>query len=324
LQSQMAARLNALPGVASASTSMIAMISGGGWNGDARVAGYTPRPDEDILTDLNYVGPKYFRTMGTPVLLGREFDARDTAAAGSPAVAIVNESFARHYFGSKSPLGQHVHDAEIVGVVKDMKYVSLRESFPDIAYFAAAQADTPVSWHSYVVRAAAGDPMRLLPAIEHSVRGIDRALRVTEPRTFAEQIDRSILNERMLALLGGFFGLLALIVASLGIFGVMAYQVERRTNEFGIRMALGARRANLVWMVLREIALMLLAGVPIGLLAALGVTRLAASMLFGLNATDPATFGIAAAMLASAAAAAGLLPALRAAKVDPMAALRYD
>jgi predicted permease len=324
LQSQITSRLDALPGVASASTSMITMISGGGWNGDAQVAGYTPRPDEDILTDLNYVGPKYFRTMGTPLLAGREFDARDSASASSPAVAIVNQSFARHYFGSKSPLGQHVHDAEIVGVVKDMKYVSLRESFPDTAYFAAAQADTPVSWHSYVVRAAAGDPMRLLPAIERSVRGIDRALRVTEPRTFVEQIDRSILNERMLALLGGFFGLLALIVASLGIFGVMAYQVERRTNEFGIRMALDARRGNLVWMVLREIALMLLAGMAIGLLAAMGVTRLAASMLFGLNATDPATFGIAALLLASATLAAGLLPALRAAKVDPMAALRND
>jgi predicted permease len=324
LQSQMAARLNALPGVAAASTSMITMISGGGWNGDARVAGYAPRPDEDILTDLNYVGPEYFRTMGTPVMLGREFDARDAAAAGSPAVAIVNESFARHYFGNKPPLGQHVNDAEIVGVVKDMKYVNLRESFPNIAYFAAAQADTPVSWHSYVVRAAAGDPMRLLTAIERSVRGIDPALRVTEPRTFAEQIDRSILNERMLALLGGFFGLLALIVAGLGIFGVTAYQVERRTNEFGIRTALGARRGNLVWMVLREVALMLVAGSAIGSLAALAATRLAAGMLFGLHATDPATFGIAAAVLAGTTVAAGLLPALRAAKVDPIAALRYD
>jgi predicted permease len=324
LQSRMVEGLNALPGVASASTSMITMISGGGWNGDARVVGYTPRPDEDILTDLNYVGPKYFRTMGTPVLLGREFDARDTAAAGSPAVAIVNKSFARHYFGNKPALGQHVNDAEIVGVVKDMKYVNLREPFPEIVYFAAAQADTGVPWHSYLVRAVAGDAERLLPEIERGVRQIDPALRVTEPRTFAEHIDRSILNERMLALLGGFFGLLALIVASLGIFGVMAYQVERRRNEFGIRMALGATRGNLVWMVLREVARMLLAGVTLGSLAAMGATRLTAGMLFGLHATDPAAFGIAAAMLGGATLAAGFLPAVRAAQVDPMTALRND
>jgi predicted permease len=322
LQIEVLERLNALPGVTSASAAVVLIISGGGWDGSVEVERYTHRPDEDNQANFNYVAPRFFQTMGTPLLLGRDFNERDVSS--SKKVAIVNGSFARYYFRDRSPLGQHVNHAEIVGVVKDAKYRNLREPFPKTVYFPLQQLDQPFSEYSYLMHVDAGNPMRLVTQVERSLREIDPTLRVTDTKTFAEHIDRSILNERLLATLGGCFGLLGLVVACLGVFGVMAFQVMRRTNELGVRMALGANRSDIIWLVLREVAMMLLVGSAIGCVAAMTLTRLAKNMLFGLTATDPVLYLMATAILGGATLAAGCFPALRASRVQPMVALRHE
>ena len=178
--------------------------------------------------------------------------------------------------------------------------------------------------YDYLARMAGGDLMRVAPAMERSIPEIDSALRLRLPRSYADAIDQSTLNERMMATLGGFFGLLALIVACLGIFGIMAFQVSRRINELGVRMALGATRANIVTLVLREVAMLLIPGCAAGCIAAVGLTRYASSMLFEVTPTDPVAFVLAACALATATLAAGSLPALRASRIHPMAALRHE
>jgi ABC-type antimicrobial peptide transport system permease subunit len=178
--------------------------------------------------------------------------------------------------------------------------------------------------YTYFARVAGGDPMLLAPPMERAIPDIDPALRLRTPQTFAEAVDRSTLNERMMATLGGFFGLLALLVACLGIFGIMAFQVSRRINELGVRMALGATRTNIVTLVLREVAMLLIPGCAFGCLAAVCLTRFAKSMLFEVTPTDPVAFSLAACALAVATLAAGFLPALRASRIDPMTALRHE
>lgn len=322
LQSEVLERLNTLPGVTSASAAVVLIISGGLWNGSVEVDGYKYRPEENNQANFNSVAPRFFQTMGTPLLLGRDFNDRD--ASSSKKVVIVNETFVRYYFRDRSPLGQHVNHAEIVGVVKDAKYRNLREPFPRTVYVPLQQLEQPFSEYSCLMHIDAGNPMRLVPQVERSIREIDPALRVSDIRTFAEHIDRSILNERILATLGGCFGLLALVVACLGVFGVMAFRVTRRTNELGVRMALGANRSDIIWLVLSEVAMMLLAGSAIGCLAAMILTRLANNMLFGLTAADPVSYVMATAILGVATIAAGYFPALRASRVHVMAALRHE
>jgi putative ABC transport system permease protein len=178
--------------------------------------------------------------------------------------------------------------------------------------------------YSYLARVATGDPMRLAPLVERAIPEIDSAMRMWFPTTLEGYVNRTTLNERMMATLGGFFGLLALMVACLGIFGILAFQVSRRLNEIGVRMALGATRGNIVTLVMREVAMLLLPGCGVGAVAAVCLTRYASSFLFGVTATDPTAFALAAGALASATLAAAFLPALRAARVEPMAALRCD
>jgi putative ABC transport system permease protein len=320
-------RLRSLPGVTSASASKVMPLDGGLWTRHVAVEGYTFRSDESEDVGFNTVAPKFFATVGTPLLSGREFDERDTNTANR--VAIVNESFARYFFAGQSPLGRRVTSVnvayEIVGVVKDAKYQNLRQGVLKTMYIPWMQreGEQPASY-SFLARVAAGDPMRLVPAVERLVREADQALRLRTPQTYSAVVDRSIVTERIMATLGGFFGLLALIVACLGIFGVMAFQVSRRINEIGLRMALGANRSGIVAMVLREVAVMLVAGTLIGAAVAFTLTGLAEKMLFGITATQPSVFTLSAAVLAAAALAAGWLPARRASRVDPMVALRHE
>src|SRR5260370_24606714 len=320
-------RLNALPGVASASAADVLPISGSLWDRNVQVEGYTFRTDESEDAGFNAIAPKYFATVVTPLLTGREFDDRDTSTAKK--VTIVNESFARYFFGSQSPLGRRVTSVnvmyEIVGVVKDAKYQNLRQDVMKTMYipWTQRQGEQPSNYH-FLARVTAGDPMRLVPTIEKLVREVDPGLRLRTAQTYSAIVDHTIATERIMATLGGFFGLLALIVACLGIFGVMAFQVSRRVNEIGLRMALGASRSGIVAMVLREVALLLLAGCLIGGVAALPPTGLTRKMLFGITPTEPAVFALAALVLGAAAFAAGLLPARRAARVDPMVGLRQE
>ena len=320
-------RLRSLPGVQSASATQVLPLGGGLWTRNVRVEGYAFRPDESDSVGFNVIAPAYFATLGTPLTSGREFDERDSAT--SPKVAIVNESFARYFFGEKPALGRRVTSLdvtyEIVGVVRDAKYQNLRTPIIKTMYIPWMQreGDQPVRY-SYLARASMGDPMALAPTIERLVRQVDPALRVRTTLTYSTLVDRSIVPERILAMLGGFFGGLGLIIAAIGLFGVLAFQVARRTNELAVRMALGASRQAVLGLVLRDVVVIVLAGVSIGTVVALMLTGLARRMLFGLTPTDASTFVIAAAILGFTAALAGLLPAQRASRVDPLVALRHE
>jgi putative ABC transport system permease protein len=321
-------RINALPGVASTSAVQILFISGGGWNGSVHIDGYMPAPGEELITNFNAVAPRFFDTMGTPLVAGRDFDQADMRSSPANKVAIVNEAFAKAYFAGSSPLGRRLSMAgwpdryEIVGVAKDAKYLNLKEAFPKTVYFPLGQ--NRLGAPTLLVHTTASDPMWVRPNVEAVLRELDPAMRLGNVRSFAQHVDRSILNERIMATLGAFFGALALVVACLGIFGVMAFQVAQRTREFGVRMSLGATRRGVTALVLRDVSVMLLAGCLIGGVAAAALSRVAKSFLFGVTATDPAAFLFAVVLLAVAGFSAACVPAWRAARVDPTVALRHE
>jgi predicted permease len=327
IQTAIVDRLQSIPGVLYASAGANLPISGSPWTQSVQIEGYDFRPGEDDTVSFNAIAPKFFAATAMPLLLGRDFNERD--AAGSKPVAIVSQSFVRSFFGGQPPLGRHVTSAnvayEIVGVVGDAKYGSLREAMKKTMYISWMQRESGrPTGYNYFARMAGGDLMRVAPAMERAIPEIDAALRLRLPRTYADAIDQSALNERMMATLGGFFGLLALLVACLGIFGIMAFQVSRRINELGLRMALGATRGNIVTLVMREVAMLLIPGCAAGCIAAVCLTRFAKSMLFEVTPTDPVAFSLAACALAAATLAAGFLPALRASRIDPMTALRHE
>jgi predicted permease len=337
VESALLQRVNRIPGVETTSAVQILFISGGGWNGSVHIAGYTPAPNEELMADFNAVAPNFFATMGTPLVAGRDFDDRDgqTPPSGvaesigrSGQVAIVNESFAKAYFANRSPLGQHLSIAgaaaqyEIVGVAKDAKYLNLKEAFPKTVYFALGQKRLGAP--TLLVHTTAGNPMWLRSHIETVLRDLDPTMRLGNVCTFAEHVDRSILNERIMATLGAFFGVLALVVACLGIFGVMAFQVAQRTREFGIRMALGATRRSVTLLVLQDVSIMLLTGCAVGGATAAGLSRVVKGLLFGVTATDPRVFLFAVVLLGVAGFSAAYAPAWRAARVDPTVALRHE
>jgi predicted permease len=332
IEASIVERLQSLPGVVAATAAVTRPLERWLRRQSVRVEGYLFSPNEDDKAAFNTVAPRFFAVSGIPLLAGRDFTNRDVPA--SDPVAIVNQAFARGFFGGQQALGHHVTanniKYEIVGVVQDSKY-DLRKSVPKTVYICWTQqgniADSNRSQptgFTYMARVAAGDPLNLAAAMERTVPEVDSALRLRTPRTLAEVVDESILNERMMATLGGFFGVLALIVACLGIFGLLAFQVSRRINELGVRMALGASRGNIVGLVLRDVGIMLVPGCAVGCLAALGLTRFAKSMLFGVTPTDPAAFTLSAVALSLATLAAGFIPARRAARIDPMRALRHE
>jgi putative ABC transport system permease protein len=320
-------RLNRLPGLASASAVDVLPISGSLWGRDVQVEGYTFRPCEDQGAAFNAIAPRYFATVQTPLLTGREFDSRDTRT--STKVAIVNESFARYFFGGTSPLGRTVTSVnvnyEIVGVASDAKYTDLKQPLMKTMYIPWTQRteEEPTDFN-FLARVTGGDPMRIAPMLERVVREADPALRLGPTALWSAVTDRTIVQERMMAALGGFFGLIALVVACIGVFGVMAFRVSQRMNEIGVRMALGASRTGIVRMVLCEATGMLLAGCLIGAAGALSLGRLTRAMLFEVSPADPRIFTLAAVVLAVAGLCAGWLPARRAARVDPMVVLRSE
>lgn len=327
VQAALVRGLQTLPGVEAATAVSTLPLSGNLWRRNVQVEGYAFRSDESDMVDFNVIAPGYFTTLRTPVLVGREFSARDTGTA--PKVAVVNESFARSFFGDQSALGRHVTSVnvtyEIVGVVGDAKYDSLRDSVRKTMYVAWTQReDGQPSNYKYLSRVATGDPSRLAPLVERLVRETDAALGVQTATTYARVIGRNIAAERILAMLGGLCGLLGIVVAGIGMFGVLAFQVARRTNELGVRMALGANRWSIMRLVLRDVVLMLVPGVAIGIAVASFAAGITRSIVFGFAPTDPAVFIVSASVLASAALVAGWLPARRASRVDPLIALRHE
>jgi predicted permease len=312
--------LRSMPAVASASFEM-SPLSYKGWEIGARVEGYTYGPNEDIHVHVNYIAEDYFRTLRTPVILGREFNDRDTAT--SPKAVVVNEAFARRYFQGQSPLGKWVKfkgddQLEIVGMAKDIRSRNLREDIPATVYVAAAQASRPPTG-VYIVRGAG-----IAGIVDSALTRVDGKLRATDVRTLDENLSRSILQERMLGTLSGLFGALSLILVSVGVYGVMAFQVARRQKEIGVRMALGARPVQVTGMILAETAVPVVAGVGMGVAGALGITRLAEKMLYGVAATDPVTFAGASGILILLALLAAYVPSRRAARLSPVETLRCE
>jgi predicted permease len=323
---EMTARLRALPGIDSAAEVFIVPVSGSGWN-NRIVLGGAPRKEN---VNFNSIGPGYFRTMATPMLAGRDFDGRDTT--GSRKVAIVTERFAGTFFAGRNPVGQtfQVEEGagverpvyEIVGLVKDAKYTDLREEFTPIAFLAASQEAKLDPFVQVVVRSAA--PLTLVTAAVSGAVSATQPGTILEFQTMTSMVRDSLMRERLMAMLSGFFGLLAGVLATIGLYGVMSYMVERRKNEIGIRIALGADRGDVVGMVMREAATLLVAGLIVGGLAAVGAARWASTLLFGLGPSDPATLAIAATALSAVAALASYVPAWRASHLSPTVALREE
>ena len=315
-------RLQGLPGVRSASASNFALIGGGmsGWD-NYKVPGYIGRMPS--LYGMN-VAPGFFATMQIPILLGREFDARDLTAS-SPTI-VVNEVFAKTFFGLQSPIGRTLNmggDMEIVGVARNARYYRLTEEPPPLVYFCYAQRPKNVGMMTFELRAA-GDPLALAGSVRQAVREADARIPVRSLLTQEQQVDSTITQERTFAMLCACFAALAVIIACVGIYGMMAYNVARRTNEIGIRMALGAARTQLLWMVLRQSLALCTAGLAIGLPLAFAGARLVESFLFQMKARDPLTLSLAPALLLAAALVAGYGPAWRASRIDPWTALRDE
>jgi putative ABC transport system permease protein len=327
-------RVRALPGVISASQSVVTPVSGNTWDdmivgeGSNAPTGNDARNDADV--DLNYVTPDYFATMRTPLLEGRDFNERDTAEI--PRVVIVNQALARKFFPGVDPLGKTIRrfatattlsePIEIVGVVRDAKYDSLREDFPPIAYFSLAELPGGIERSHLLIRTAAR-PSLLAPAVEQTIASVNKSVAL-EFRTLAQQVNDSIIQERLLATLSGFFGALALLLAMIGFYGVLAYLVLQRQKEIGIRMALGAQRGGILWLVMYDVGLLLLAGVAVGAGIAWVATRFVQSLLFGLRAHGAGTIALGIGLLVAVAFLASYLPVRRAMRIDPMIALRYE
>lgn len=333
LYRQVIERLKELPGVQSATIATYSPISGHGRNSTVTVRGYTPRPDEDRNVNDYLIGPDYAKTLGVPLLLGREFDIRDAPA--SPKVAVVNQSFASSFFPGENPIGKRFffgdeddpergEDLEIVGVVGDVRYDSAKEAPGRTAYRPILQVQDSDAYNSNIEIRTLGDAASLTPAARGVLKQIDPKLPVFDVTTLRQQLSGALQRETLVAELVSFFGLLALLLACIGLYGVMAHGVVRRTKEIGIRMALGAERSGIVWMVMRETILLVLAGIAIGLPVALGAARLISAQLFGLSPADPFSLIVSALVLVGVASIAGFLPARRAAKVNPLTALRYE
>ena len=329
---QVLEKLKMIPGAVSASQSWFTPLSGSEWNQDIKLARYQPPDGVEPLVWFNWIAPQYFRTMRTPVLVGREFDSRDTA--GSPRVAVVNQAMARRFFPQSNPIGKtfvieqsssataSAGPIEIVGVVADSKYESFREDFLPFGYVPASQLQFVSEETSFEIRSS-GNPVGIAPAVRDAMTAANRSVSL-EFNTLSQRVDDTMSQERVLATLSGFFGALALLLTAVGLYGVMSYIVTRRTHEIGIRMALGAAPRAILRLVMRDVAALLAAGMGAGILVSFWLTRLVQRLLFGITAHDSFAIAGAVALLAAVALAAGYLPARRAMRVDPMVALRHE
>ncbi|MBI3490187.1 MAG: ABC transporter permease [Acidobacteria bacterium] len=336
-------RMQAQAGVQAVSFASVGLLEGNEWDSSVTVEGYQAKQGESMNPYCNSISPGYFKTLGIPLLRGREFDARDEGAtpAGPPnqndgrgngyRAVIVNERFAKQYFGDRDPIGRHIGfgsnpgtptPIEVVGVVKDSKYTGVRDDIPRQTFFPLLEERSVSSIVTYV--RTSGDPSAALSAAQRTMRELDPNIPVYNLRTLERQIDRSLLVERFIATLSTAFGALATLLAVIGLYGVMAYTVARRTREIGVRMALGAVQGDVVWLVMREVLVLVGSGIALGLVSAWGVNRLVRSQLYGVSANDPLTIVFAAALLAVVALLAGYIPARRATRVNPTLALRYE
>jgi predicted permease len=319
-------RLKAVPAASMVTYSENGIFSGTESDAGVRLEGVAPGGERGINIAYDRVGPDYFRSLRVPILLGRDVSPQDRE--NTPLVAVINEALAKRYFPGRNPLGQHLTNLgppdvvyEIVGVARDVRDHELRGAIPPRFYTALAQSKEFASAFNVEIRTQV--PAALMEPMRQLVREFDPDLAVVELRPLQGMIDDSINHERLIAKLSAVFGVIALVLASIGLYGVVSYTISRRVNEIGIRMALGAQREDVLWMVLRETLLLAFAGVAVGLLFALAAARLVTSLLFGLSGHDPVTLAASTAILVVVALLAGAIPGSRATRVNPTQALRY-
>ncbi|MGQ0649645.1 MAG: ABC transporter permease [Gemmatimonadaceae bacterium] len=321
--------LAAIPGVTSVTASRVPLLAGDNWGNSVSVEGFASGPDVDTGSRFNLVAPKYFSTFGVPLRAGREFTEAD--AKGAPRVAIVNETFARKFGLGRDAVGKHMSDGggmqtkldiEIVGLVQDATYSQVKDAIPPVYYMPYRQIEA--GGLVFYVRAAPDASPSVLRAIPRVIAGLDPDLPVEELRTMAQQVRENVFLDRMIGTLSSAFAALATLLAAIGLYGVLAYTVAQRTREIGVRMALGASGTNVRGMVLRQVGLLTLVGGVVGMAGAFGLGRAASSLLYGLQGHDPVVFSLSALGLTLVAFGAGFVPALRASRVDPMQALRYE
>ena len=314
-------RLRVLPGVESVTVMQSRLGSGWSNNNDVTVDGKTPDVAKESSTvRSNDIGPDFFHTLGVPVVLGREFTDADNAT--SPYVAMVNELFAQRFLPNQNPLGHQVNGLVIVGVVKNHKYRSMDEEPIPMAWWDYAQA--PEEGQLNVEMRVRGDALAILPEVRKVVAQMDPDVPLIQPMLQRKQFERTISQQLMFARLGEFFGLLAVVLVATGLYGTLAYRVNMRTAEIGVRMAVGARREQVVWMILKDSLLLTAIGVVIGIPLAMLVGRALTSSLYGVKPLDGVSYLLAVAGVAAVALAASAVPAARAANVDPITALRAE
>ncbi len=318
--------LASLPGVSGVGDALVPLLGGDSWGSDVAVEGYKMGPDTDMNSRYNEIGAGYFRTLGIPLISGREFTRSD--AAGTPKVVIVNEAFARKFNLGRDAVGKRIGrrngplDTQIVGLIRDAKYSDVKDAVPPV-FFQPYRQDDKLGFLSFYVRTSV-DPRQLLSDIPKVVARLDPNLPVEDLRTMREQVRANVFLDRINSVLSAAFACLATLLAAVGLYGVLAYTVAQRTREIGLRMALGASPARVRAMVLRQVGLMALTGGAIGLALAVGLGRFAQSLLYQLKGSDAFVLTASVAALALVALGAGFIPAHRASRVDPMQALRYE
>jgi predicted permease len=318
--------LAALPGVTGVTDSLVPILAGDNWGNDVSVQGYDAGPDTDMNSRYNEIGPDYFRTLGVPLVSGREFSRAD--AIGAPKVAIVNEAFAKKFNLGRDAVGKRIGergktpDTEIVGLVQNAKYSDVKREVPPVFFRPYRQSEHLYSLSFYVRTSV--EPTAIVAGVPKLVAALDPNLPVEDLRTLPEQVRQNVFLDRMISVLSAAFAALATVLAAIGLYGVLAYTVSQRTREIGLRMALGADAARVRGMVLRQVALMTVAGGAIGLGAAFWLGRLAESLLYQMKGYDPVVLAGATIALTVVALAAGFIPAHRASQVEPMQALRYE
>jgi predicted permease len=322
-------RLNSLPGLESHAFAVVPVLENNEWDNWVTIEGYSARPDERPDPHMQYCSPDFFRTLRIPILLGRDFTDQDDT--GAPKVAVVNQKFVKRYFGTANPLGRRIGmgidpgtktDIQIVGVVADTKYENMREDVPEEVYVPYNQKGFADSATVYV--RTHGDPTSAFNMLRAAAHHVEANVAVYDMRTLEHQVEISLLTERLLATLSTVFGCLATGLAAIGLYGVMAFMVTRRTREIGIRVALGASNSSVISMVLRETLNLTAIGVVLGLAGSYAVTRLIQTQLFGVAATDTLVLAAATLGITAVTALAGYIPARRATAIDPMTALRWE